>query len=231
MRYWLALLFVWGVAQAEPAPLMNVMTFQAVASREVANDTARVTLYVELSGANPAQLSARVNSSLTAAMAMARTLTAIKNEGSHFQTNPVYGSKSDVLSGWRVRGEVTFSSRDFVVLSQLVADLQQQPQAGETLRFEQVQYLLSDEVRQKVGQELTLAALQAFRNKASQLQAAWGAKSWKLVQVNVSSDGQAPAFSNVLARGNMLAKSAPMALEGGSHELVVTAAGSIQLQE
>ena len=78
-------------AAEEAKPKGALVDFSVEASRSAPNDMARATVYAEASGANPAELAGRVNSTINAALKTARTFPKIKTQSSGVRTYPSYG--------------------------------------------------------------------------------------------------------------------------------------------
>ncbi len=223
----IGLMLVSAVAFAGEAR-SNVASFDATASREVANDTAWATLYVELTDADPVRLAGRINEALAAALKTAKQGGAMQSVSTGYANYPLY-NKSNRQEGWRGRGELRLVARDFAALSRLIGELQQ-PKSGLSLQLAEIRYGVSDEARRKAEDELIEESLRAFRSRAALVQNGMGSKGWKLLDVSVRSQSPRPP---------MLYRAAPMAaeslssaapVEGGESRLNVTVQGSIQLE-
>ncbi|SFN33881.1 Predicted secreted protein [Formivibrio citricus] len=210
-------------------PRTNVVNFNTTASREVANDVAYATLFVELSDHDPARLAEQVNRALAAGVKQARESGAMQSVRTAYSTFPVY-NKSQQQEGWRSRGELRLSSKDFPVLSRLIGNLQK-PQSGTPLQLAEIRYGVSDLARKKAEDALIEEGVQAFRSRASLLQKSMGGKGWKLLNLNISSNAANPM---PYAANYSLMKSAPAApapVEGGESRVNVTVRGTIQIAE
>ena len=117
-------------------------------------------------------------------------------------------------------------SGDFAEITALATELQQK------LQVRAMEFLPSRATRTRVESELTSAALQAFAAKAKLITEAMGASRYEVVEVTV---GGTPAALYKAQRGvamPMAAEAArtPIAVEGGTATLTVTASGQIQLR-
>ena len=230
MRYCLLLgLTLMGSVWAQEVPQRNMVQFDAVASREVANDLAQASLFVELSDADPSRLADKVNQALAAALKMTKQYPAVQLGASTYNTYPLYSHKSNKQEGWRSRGELRVSSKDFAALSKLIAELQSGK--GLALQLAEVRYAVSEEQRRTVEDALIEEGLTAFQRRAALIQKGMAAKSWRLVNVNVSTSGARPEPRPMMMKAAMMDAAAPAPIEGGESRMQVNISGSIQLAE
>ncbi|HSC79879.1 MAG TPA: SIMPL domain-containing protein [Chitinolyticbacter sp.] len=219
-------------AQAEPLNY-NVVNLEAGAQRAVDNDLAFATLFVEVNDSDPSRLAGKVNRTLAAALKLVKQQGLVKSEGTGYSTYPVYSSKTNKQDGWRGRGELRLSSRDFETLSKLLGQLQQPLEGGLALQLASVHYGVSDETRDKLENELIEESLKAFRQRADLISRSMAAKTWRTVNVNVNTQSFVPPPMPKAAMMRMEAAdagAAPAPLEGGDSKLSVTVSGSIQVE-
>lgn len=222
----LALCSALSFAEELPA---NLASFDTVASREVANDTAHATLFVELSDADPARLSERINAAIAAGVKLARQSGNMQSISTGYSTYPLY-SKANKPDGWRARGELRLTSRDFAALARMIGELQKISGAV-PLQLAEVRYGVSDEARKKAEDELIEEGLRAFRSRAALLQKGLGSKGWKLVNLNVSTQSaRAPVMYRAAPIADMAMSAASAPVEGGESRLSVSIQGRIQLE-
>ena len=219
-------------AMAAEVPMLNVVNLEASASREVANDLASAVLFVELTDTDPARLSDKINQTLAGALKLVKQQTAIQNGGTGYATYPLYG-KTNKQEGWRSRGELRISSRDFAVLSKLLTQLQQPVAGNAPMQLANVSYGVSDATKVKAEEALIEEGLQAFRRRADLIQKGLAAKGWKMININVNSAGgyrpQPVMMMRNSASMDMAKEAAP--IESGESRLVVNVSGSIQISE
>src|SRR5688572_28639652 len=91
-------------AQVPAEPLFNLVSLSAQAEREVPNDLLSATLFVEVEGADPAQLAEGVNRSMQRALATALSYKSVKTQSAGYHTIPVYDKNR--VARWRVRQEL-----------------------------------------------------------------------------------------------------------------------------
>ena len=222
-----------GFAQAEPLNY-NVVNLEATASKDVSNDQATATLFVELNDNDPSRLAEKINQTLAAALKLAKQNATVQPAGTGYSTQPVYTSKSNKQDGWRGRGELRLTSRDFPTLSRLLGVLQQPLSTGLAMQLSGIRYGVSDEARKQTEDALIEQSMKAFRQRADLVRTGFDGTSWKMVNVNVNAQafGPQPVFAAaMMAKSRMSAEdAAPAPLEGGDSKLSVTVSGSIQIQ-
>lgn len=216
------------LAWAEELP-RNVVSFDTHASREVANDTAYATLFVEFTDVEPARLSEMVNQVLGAASKKARQITAIQSLSTGYSTYPLY-NKNNKPEGWRARGELRLVSRDFSAMARLIGELQQ-PQQGASLQLADVRYGVSEEARKKVENELIEEGLRSFRERAALVQKNMSSKGWRLVNVSINTQSaHPPVLFRAAKMAEMSVVASPAAVEGGESSMTVSIQGRIELE-
>lgn len=205
----------------------NIASFDALASREVVNDTAFATLFVEYSDADPARLSERVNQALNSAVRSIRQNSAVQSLRTSHSSYPLYG-KNNKPDGWRSRGELRLVSRDFPTLARLIGELQQ---GQAPLQLADVHYGVSDEARKKVENELIEEGLRAFRERAALVQKSMNSKGWRLVNVSISTQSsRPPVLMRAAKMAEMSVAASPAAVEGGESSVTVSIQGRIELE-
>ncbi|MDR3410606.1 MAG: SIMPL domain-containing protein [Formivibrio sp.] len=223
----LALCSALGFANELPT---NVVSFDTVASRDVANDTAHATLFVELTDTDPAHLSERVNLAIDAGVKQVRRLGNIVSMSTGYSTYPLY-NKSNKQEGWRARGEVNLTSRDFAAMAKLIGELQK-IQDGTPLQLADVRYDVSDAARKQAEDELIEEGLRGFRNRAALVQKGLSSKSWKLVNLTINTQSARPPvmYKAALMAERAMPSAALAPVEGGESRLSVNIQGQIQLE-
>jgi predicted secreted protein len=206
---------------AATAPSYNVVSLQAEAQREVENDLMSAVLYVELSETDSARLAQALNTAISSALKTAAALPTVRARSGGYQTYPVY-DKQRKLTEWRGRAEMRLESSDFAAASGLIGRLQS------SLQVASISFAVSQELRQRIQDELVPEAIGAFRARAQVAQKALGGRSYKIRQVNLSTGflGRPPQPLAMEARA---AVAAPP-LEGGTSRITVAANGSIEVE-
>ncbi|PVV06355.1 MAG: hypothetical protein B6D82_18135 [gamma proteobacterium symbiont of Ctena orbiculata] len=193
------------------------------ASAEVENDTLIAVLYAQQEGSEPAALSDSVNRLITQAVSEAKLSEGIKVQTLGYQTSPIYQQQR--LTGWRVRQSIRLQSLHSDRLSQLLNKLQS------SLALESISYTISPAQREKVGEALTLQAIDAFRKRADLVTKQFGRERCRLVEMAIESSDRPYQPFNM--RANMMAlerSAAAPALEAGSQTVRIEVTGTIELQ-
>ncbi|AZN36064.1 SIMPL domain-containing protein [Iodobacter ciconiae] len=217
---------------ANEAPVFNVVNLDASVTREVPNDLASAVLFVELTDTDPARLSEKINQTLAAGLNLVKQQSVVQSGGTTYATYPLY-SKTNRQEGWRSRGELRITSRDFAVLSKLLTQLQQPLAAGLSMQLANVSYGVSDVTRAKAEDALIEEGLQAFKHRADLIQKGFAAKGWKMINVSVNTSGSYRPQPVMMAKSSTMEmfRMADAPIESGDSRLTANVSGSIQISE
>lgn len=203
----------------------NRIDFQTEVAQILPNDLMRATLSIELSDRNPGQLARALTQAMNDGLAKGRNFTTVKLASGNQQSWPIYSEKQK-LEGWRGRAELMLESKDFKAAGELLSQLQ------ERLQLQGLNFVVSDETRLAAEKKLTADAISAFREKAESVRSAWGAKSYSLVQMNLSSGGGGGYPRPPMVMMMKMAEAAPAAdIAGGDSRVTVNVSGSIELKD
>ncbi|UZE30024.1 SIMPL domain-containing protein [Pseudomonas asplenii] len=203
----------------------NQISLRAEANREVARDLMIVTLYTEAQNADPAKLAAQITTSMNKALDEAREVKAVTLRQGSRNSYPIYDSKSQRITGWQERAELRLESSDFAALSKLTGDLMQ------TLKMDSMNFAISTAARKTNEDALLKDAVDAFKARAQIATEALGGKSYKIVNLNLTSGG----YPQPYARAPMMMKAAEMdsaptpQIEAGTSEVKMSADGVIEV--
>jgi len=200
-----------------------LVDLSAEASRPVANDMVRASVYSEASGKNPAELAQRVNADIAEALKLIRAKAGVSVKSGQQATYPVY-SQAQKIDGWRMRSELVLESRSQGSVSELLGKLQQM-----RLAVGNVNLLPSPETRRQVEDEATREAIRAFQSRAAVIAEQLG-KTWKIKQLNVQQGGGMPR-PMMAARAVMVAEDVPAPLEAGESLVTTNVSGQIELSD
>lgn len=200
--------------------------FSATAERRVVNDLGSATAYVEMAGADSADLAQRVNAVMAQALATAKAEEKVTVKSGGSNTWPVYASKpkagqTATIEGWRMRSELQLESRDAAALGALLGRLQT------TLAVSHIGFSPSAETRRKAEDDAALDAIRVFREKAARYAAALK-RPYRLRKLNISGGGVPMPRMRAMATA---AEAAPMPLEAGESTVQMTVEGEIELIE
>lgn len=220
------LISTWAAAQVtsprqtDTAPLVSL---SVQAEQATSNDLFRATAYAEATDTNSATLARNINQQIAAGLALAKAYTSVKAQTGNSHSYPSYSEKQRTIEHWRMRSEILLESRSATELAELLGKLQG------TLQVSQLSAIPSPETRSKAEAEATVSALRLFRERA-QLVASTLGKPYRIRELNISSHGRSPGSQPVYARA-LAAAAAPMPVEGGESQVVVTVSGKIELTE
>ncbi len=207
---------------AAEAPRYNQIHLQAQSSMTVNNDRMEAQLSAFGEGSDTAKLADQINTTMNWALKTAKQYPKVSVSSGQYQTYPVFGK--DTLKHWRAMQDVSLESTDSGALVQLLGVLQQR------LQVNAIRFSVSPPQRAKAEDQLIDQALAAFQARAERVRKNLGAKSYRIVDINVGSNsGTTPPYPMMRAQAMESSVTAP-AVESGSSQLSVTAEGTIELQ-
>lgn len=197
------------------------VTLSVERAMEVENELMQATLAIEIERSDPAELADEINRTMAAALQRAKMASGVTIESGPYRTYPV--SKKSRLVAWRGSQNLMLESRDESLLATLVGELQQ------SLVVKSINFTLLDETRRGYEDQLIAEALAAFSKRAELVQQSLGASGYRIVQINLNNQSNAPRPMK-MRRSAMMAEAAPVAVEPGSSRITVHASGVIELQ-
>lgn len=213
-----------GSAPAEQAPMraqVLVIDLSAQARQLATNDLARATVYVELQGTTPAAVARDVNTAIAHALQTAKAYPAVKTRSTGTSSWPVYDKDGRRISAWRMRSELRLESPQTQDVSILLGRLQEQGVSIGEVALEP-----APQTRQQAENAATLAAIQAFQDKARLVAQAMN-KSWRIRQMSINA-GQ-PEDGPPMMRMKAMAADVSAPMEAGESAITVQITGQIEL--
>ena len=210
------------------APPQNVLQLSANGTVEVPQDMLSITLAARREGSDAATVQSQLKQALDAALADARKSAQpgqLDVRTGNFNVHPRY-TRDGKTSGWEGSAELVLEGRDFARVSQVAGRLN-------NLNLNNVSYGLSRETRAKSEAEAQMNAIDAFKQKASELAKGFGFSGYTLreVSVNASHDGPMPrVMAMKAASAGAASADAPVPVEPGKTNVVVNVSGSVQLK-
>ena len=206
----------------------NQISLRAEASQEVPRDLMVVTLYTEAQNTDAAKLAAEITTAMNKAIGEAKQVKGVTLRQGNRNSYPVYDNKSQKITAWRERAELRLESADFAALSKLTGDLMQ------TLKMGSMQFTVAKATRIASQDALLKDAVNAFRARAQMATDALGGKGYKIVNLNLNSNG----YPQPYMRSEMMMKAAAPAMdsaptpeiEAGTSEVSMSADGVIEVQ-
>ena len=204
----------------------NQISLRAEVSQEVARDLMIVTLYTEEQNADPAKLAAVVSTAMNKALGQARQVKDVTLRQGSRNSYPIYDDKGQKITGWRERAELRLESSDFAVLSKLTGEL-----LGD-LKMAGMDFAIATPTRKASEDALLKEAVNAFKARAQLTTEALGGKGYKIVNLNLNSNG----YPQPYLRAPMMMKAAAMdsapvtpEVEAGTSQVSMSADGSIEV--
>ncbi|WKV84714.1 SIMPL domain-containing protein [Pseudomonas sp. B24_DOA] len=204
----------------------NQISLRAEVSQEVARDQMIVTLYTEEQNTDPAKLAAAISTTMNKATAQAKEVKDITLRTSSRNSYPIYDTKGQKITGWRERAELRLESTDFAALSKLTGELLTE------LKMGGMDFAIADPTRKASEDQLLKEAVTAFKTRAQLATDALGGKGYKIVNLNLNSNG----YPQPYLRAPMMMKAAAMdsapvtpEVEAGTSQVSMTADGSIEV--
>ena len=201
-----------------------ILQLEASASREVLEDTAHATLFVEKEDEDAVTAQRQVTEILSIALVRAKAMNGISVKTGQTSTYAVY-DKDRRIQAWRVRSELVLESRNPAALSQCVTTL------AKTMSIESMGFSLSVASRRKVQETLQGEAIAAFRAKAKAAASQFGYKRYALSEARIAANGgNVPLYGRV---STLRAKSATEAvpMEAGKTIVTIMVSGSVRLEK
>jgi len=211
-------------AATETVSAEDQVSFQVEVGREVGNDRMVAILNVTAEEKKPAVVADKINSTMTWALDQARANKQVTSRSGSYQTYPVY-DEDRKIARWRGRQELQLESQDVDQLSQLLGTLQAR------LQMQSLQFSVSPDRRRQVENELIVQALEAYQARAEIIRESLGAKSYRLLDINIHSAGQSPIIpvrAQALSTMSRASVNKP-ALEQGTSRVTVQVSGKIRL--
>ncbi|TDQ34663.1 SIMPL domain-containing protein [Thiopseudomonas denitrificans] len=205
----------------------NRVSLQAEASTQIPHDLMYVTLYTEDRNSDAASLAQDITRTLNQAISQSKSAPEVKLSMGNRNSSPVYDDKGKKIIAWRERAELRLESTNFAQLSTLTGTLLQNMNMG-SMRFG-----IAESTRQQHEDQLLEQAIAAFNNRAQLATQSLGGKDYRLVNLNLGSQGgyQPPMYARaVMASSAPMAESAPM-VEAGNSELKMIANGVIEIRK
>lgn len=199
--------------------------FQTEVDQEISNDFLTASLSVEITHKNPALLAKELTTISNDALKIGIPYSSVKLASGNQQTYPIYNDKNK-LEAWRGRAEIQVSSKDFKAAGELISLLQSK------LQLNNLDFSVAPETRRNAENQLIKEAVAAFKTRADNISTAWNAKSYKLVQMSLGTNNQAPqpVYMARAAKMEMMGAAPAADYAGGQSRLQVNVSGTIELQ-
>ena len=158
----------------------NIVSFNDEVEKEVSRDLLQVTLFYQAEGTSLSTLNKTINEKLSKALSIAKSESAVEIKD-HFRHTSVRYNNQGKQSGWIDRVELVLESKDFQAISKVISEL------DGVMAVESTNALISSEKLMSLENELTQAALDKFKNKATLIQNSLNMKGYQILDLDVSS--------------------------------------------
>jgi predicted secreted protein len=125
------------------------------------------------------------------------------------------------------------TAKDYPTVKVRTGGTQTYPMYGKlqsSLGVSQIAATPAPETAQKAEADATIAAIQAFRERAGLIAGTLG-KKYKIREMNIGSNNRGPVYPMMRGKTMMAAEAAPMPIEGGESQAVVNINGKIELTD
>lgn len=207
----------------------NVLQLSATGTVETQQDLLVVTLAATKEGTDAAAVQTQLKQALDAALAEARRQAQppqMDVRTGAFSLYPRHG-KDGKIAGWQGRAELVLEGRDFARITGTAGRIQ-------SMAISQIAFDLSREARTKAETEAQSQAIEAFKARAAELARGFGFAGYGLREVAVNSNemlsGPSPRMLRMEAKAASFGGDAPVPVEAGKAQVVVTVSGSVQLR-
>ncbi|MFT4171216.1 MAG: SIMPL domain-containing protein [Rhodocyclaceae bacterium] len=197
-------------------------SLSAEASRPAPNDMGHVTVYVEDTGNNPADLARKINQRIGNALALTKPYDSVKTQSAGTQTYPIYTKNSTRIESWRMRSELSLESKDLAALSELTGKLQS------IAAVEQLTLAPSPETQKRVADDAMVDAIKAFEARAEVVARALG-KRYRIKKLNINTNGGRPVYLRQAPAAMKMDMAAAAPIEAGDSLVTVNVSGSVEL--
>jgi len=201
----------------------GVLSLNAQASAEVAQDVVDITLFYEQQAKDPASLTAELNQRADTALAQAKSVASVTARTGSFSIYPST-DRDGRISAWRGRTEVVLESSDFAAASKLAGQL------SSVMQVSNVAFSLSPTAQQDAEAKLTGQAIEAFRQRAAMSAKAFGYNNYTIREVNLGrSSPPRPVMMSMRTPSADKMAEAPLPIEAGTTTVMVNVSGSVQM--
>jgi predicted secreted protein len=220
------LFFVAGLSFAESDSTYNQINFDVSASRVIKNDLLKVTMYLQEESVDAKKVAQRINQKMQKAFKVIDRYPMVHNKTGDYNIHAKY-KKSKVV-GWSAKQVLYLESKNIEALTTLIQKLQP------LLLVSNMQFDISKALRKQLKAQLLLVLLDKFRKKSKLISEKLGAKSYKIVRLNINkqSDSRPVYYSSMRSQPAFLSSASDMPapkLSGGENEIKVSLNALLEL--
>ncbi|HDV7284281.1 TPA: SIMPL domain-containing protein [Mannheimia haemolytica] len=203
--------------------------FSTEVSRTVEKDVMQASVYSQKSGKSLPELKKFVSENLNRVLVEAKKHPSIEVQAEGVTNHVNYNNKGNI-DGWDTSGSIQLKSKDFDAMAAVLENL------GKDVAIRYIDFSVSPEKMASLEDEMTLEIISKFQHKADVIQKALGAKTYKLVNINIQTpnDGGRPYYEHrAMYAVSSMAQSKSMdeiPLEAGKTTISATASGSVEFE-
>lgn len=201
--------------------------FSTEVSRTVEKDLMDVSLYSRKSGKSLANLKNEVSANLNKVLEVAKQYPEIEIQADGISNRVNYNEKGKI-DGWIAEGYINLKSKNFATLEKVLENL------GNQVAINNIGFSVSPESLKALEDELTLDVIKQFQHKAEVVQKGLNAKSYQLLDVQLSTPngfGGRYDIRPMMAMAKAASYSAEeMPLEAGKETISATASGKVKFE-
>lgn len=211
--------------QAHAESLEHKIHFSAQASEYFNNDRVSITFNGFAQESTPQEAATNINIQMQNAYRVLKLSPDIKLETGSYQIHPVYKNKKVI--GWRGQQTLTLNMENRPDLVKILAKVQPY------LRYQNMTFGVSTDLKQKFLEELTLKAIENYRNKAKLIAQGFGSGQYKIIDTHISNnntDHRPRLYSerSLMAASDSIG-SAPV-VQAGQSRLTVSINGTLVIE-
>lgn len=206
----------------------NVVSLQSTGTVEVQQDLLMISMNTTKEGVDAGAVQTQLKTALDAALVEAKKSAQpgqLDVRTGAFSLYPRY-ARDGKITGWQGTTELVLEGRDFARISATSGKIS-------TLTLGQVTFTLSREARAKVEGEAQALAIERFKAKASEISKNFGFGGYSIreVSVNANDQGFTPrGRMEMMQAKSSIASDAPVPVEAGRSNVVVTVNGAVQMK-
>lgn len=203
----------------------NQVSFEVSVEQMVANDELRATLTKSAESATAKGLANTLNTATNKALSLAKKYPSIKVSTGYGHTYPRYDNKGKI-KGFAGSASINVESQDFEQASDFIAEVQT------FMTLNNLDFGVSAQTQKQVESTLKQELIKKFNDEAKLTSQAFGATSYKLVQVDLNGGGRytvSPMMGMAVAEATTDAKAVAQDFQGGDSRISHHARGSIEL--
>jgi predicted secreted protein len=199
----------------------------SAAEQQAENDLMTMTLLVRYSHQKSAKVAQHINKTMHEALGLLKEYKDIVVRTENYQINPIY--KKERFIEWRGKQNLVLKSSNVEAMSKVTSFLLKK------LQIQSQSYSLSFTKKEQIENTLIKKSLTALKKRAKIVQDSFGAKSYCLVNINISTHSSGPVYNNRYKARNygldpmMAASSVPVASQSGQSQVKVIVNGEIEL--